>query len=198
MLMRTKSTDQQPHLQNDISSVRSYVSYIIPLVLIEIYFQSKFTLNRSYQADWSGNRPKSLHCNCFITCTSFYCSFLTCKNLLLVSAVISVLMWCYTGSSMRNLDAKIFSWNVFADVVVFGRHIYITLIGRRSNRFAGPRFLKRGCNPKVSETPVFPLPCHHPPPPHPPLSPSSLLMCRLSAWEPKSSSSAGKADVLVI
>ncbi|XP_014670628.1 PREDICTED: polyphosphoinositide phosphatase-like isoform X2 [Priapulus caudatus] len=31
-------------------------------------------------------------------------------------------------------------------VNVFGRHLYLTLIARRSNRFAGTRFLKRGTN----------------------------------------------------
>lgn len=29
---------------------------------------------------------------------------------------------------------------------LFGERIYITLIARRSNKFAGPRFMKRGCN----------------------------------------------------
>ncbi|XP_067951044.1 polyphosphoinositide phosphatase-like [Watersipora subatra] len=32
------------------------------------------------------------------------------------------------------------------NMIVFGRHIYITLISRRSSQYAGTRFMKRGCN----------------------------------------------------
>ncbi|KAF6020215.1 FIG4 [Bugula neritina] len=34
------------------------------------------------------------------------------------------------------------------NMIVFGQQIYITLISRRSNKYAGTRFLKRGCNSK--------------------------------------------------
>lgn len=37
-----------------------------------------------------------------------------------------------------------------SNVSIFGRPIYITLIARRSNRYAGTRFLKRGANINVS------------------------------------------------
>lgn len=37
-----------------------------------------------------------------------------------------------------------------SNVSVFGRSMYITLIARRSNRYAGTRFLKRGANFDVS------------------------------------------------
>lgn len=37
-----------------------------------------------------------------------------------------------------------------SNVSIFGRPIYITLIARRSNRYAGTRFLKRGANKNVS------------------------------------------------
>lgn len=37
-----------------------------------------------------------------------------------------------------------------SNVSVFGRSIYITLIARRSNKYAGTRFLKRGANFDVS------------------------------------------------
>lgn len=33
-----------------------------------------------------------------------------------------------------------------SNVSIFGRSIYVTLIARRSNRYAGTRFLKRGAN----------------------------------------------------
>ena len=36
--------------------------------------------------------------------------------------------------------------NVPPDICVYGKPIYITLIARRSNQFAGTRFLKRGVN----------------------------------------------------
>lgn len=35
-----------------------------------------------------------------------------------------------------------------SNISVFGRPIFVTLIARRSNKFAGTRFLKRGCNPQ--------------------------------------------------
>ena len=37
----------------------------------------------------------------------------------------------------------------FADISVFGRPIYLTMIARRSKEFAGTRFLKRGANDEV-------------------------------------------------
>lgn len=37
-----------------------------------------------------------------------------------------------------------------SNVSIFGRPIYITLIARRSNRYAGTRFLKRGANKNVN------------------------------------------------
>jgi len=36
------------------------------------------------------------------------------------------------------------------DISVFGRSVYLTLISRRSNQFAGTRFLKRGGSASVS------------------------------------------------
>lgn len=35
------------------------------------------------------------------------------------------------------------------DVCVYGKPLYVTLIARRSNKFAGTRFLKRGANDEV-------------------------------------------------
>ena len=40
--------------------------------------------------------------------------------------------------------------NLSPDICVYGRPVYLTLIARRSNQFAGTRFLKRGANKKVS------------------------------------------------
>lgn len=37
-----------------------------------------------------------------------------------------------------------------SNVSIFGRPIYITLIARRSNKYAGTRFLKRGANKEVT------------------------------------------------
>ena len=37
-----------------------------------------------------------------------------------------------------------------AELSVFGKTVYITLIARRSRHFAGARFLKRGINDQVS------------------------------------------------
>jgi len=42
------------------------------------------------------------------------------------------------------------SWLLLLDISVFGRSVYLTLISRRSNQFAGTRFLKRGGNASVS------------------------------------------------
>lgn len=39
-----------------------------------------------------------------------------------------------------------------ANISVFGRSVYVTLIARRSNKYAGTRFLKRGANFNVSLT----------------------------------------------
>lgn len=36
-----------------------------------------------------------------------------------------------------------------SNVSIFGRSIYVTLIARRSNKYAGTRFLKRGANNEV-------------------------------------------------
>jgi len=38
------------------------------------------------------------------------------------------------------------------DISVFGRSVYLTLVSRRSNQFAGTRFLKRGGNSSVSSS----------------------------------------------
>ena len=46
------------------------------------------------------------------------------------------------------------SWPLL-DISVFGRSIYLTLISRRSNQFAGTRFLKRGGNASVSARTVY-------------------------------------------
>ena len=43
----------------------------------------------------------------------------------------------------------------FADISVFGRSIYLTMIARRSKEFAGTRFLKRGANDEVREVCVL-------------------------------------------
>ena len=40
--------------------------------------------------------------------------------------------------------------NFQQDVNIFGKSVYLTVIGRRSNQFAGTRFLKRGSNHEVS------------------------------------------------
>ena len=40
--------------------------------------------------------------------------------------------------------------NIRLDINVYGRPLYLTLIARRSNEFAGTRFLKRGLNDMVS------------------------------------------------
>jgi len=42
---------------------------------------------------------------------------------------------------------------------VLGRPVYVTLLARRSNRYAGTRFLKRGANFEVSVTIGFPASC---------------------------------------
>lgn len=55
--------------------------------------------------------------------------------------------------SYRVLLYNTQSYNVL-DLVVFGKHIYLTVIARRSNKYAGPRFLKRGSNPRVNITPL--------------------------------------------
>lgn len=41
------------------------------------------------------------------------------------------------------------SLTIHADICVYGRPIYVTLIARRSKEFAGTRFLKRGANDEV-------------------------------------------------
>ncbi len=42
-----------------------------------------------------------------------------------------------------------------SNVSIFGRSVYVTLIARRSNKYAGTRFLKRGANSKVINNPFL-------------------------------------------
>lgn len=42
-----------------------------------------------------------------------------------------------------------------SNVSIFGRPVYITLIARRSNKYAGTRFLKRGGNYQVRNESIF-------------------------------------------
>lgn len=37
----------------------------------------------------------------------------------------------------------------FQELLIYGRPVYVTLIARRSSKFAGTRFLKRGANCEV-------------------------------------------------
>lgn len=37
-----------------------------------------------------------------------------------------------------------------SNICIYGRSIYVTVIARRSNKYAGTRFLKRGANFEVS------------------------------------------------
>lgn len=41
--------------------------------------------------------------------------------------------------------------NIKIDICVYGKPLYVTLIARRSKKFAGTRFLKRGTNDEVSK-----------------------------------------------
>jgi hypothetical protein len=47
------------------------------------------------------------------------------------------------------LEVSIVSLTTFLDISVYGRPLYLTLIARRSNEYAGTRFLKRGSNDSV-------------------------------------------------
>jgi hypothetical protein len=49
----------------------------------------------------------------------------------------------------------LFSLTDMTDISVYGKSLYLTLIARRSNKFAGTRFLKRGANCDVSQTTVL-------------------------------------------
>ena len=69
-------------------------------------------------------------------------------------AQISILTNCASGgregeerdTAHQLLIPKL---HVPPDISVFGRPIFLTLIARRSSRFAGTRFLKRGSNDEV-------------------------------------------------
>ena len=41
---------------------------------------------------------------------------------------------------------------LFSGINVYGRPVYLTVMSRRSNLFAGTRFLKRGANFKVGDS----------------------------------------------
>lgn len=43
--------------------------------------------------------------------------------------------------------------NFTTELLIYGRPVYITLIARRSSKFAGTRFLKRGANCEVQQLP---------------------------------------------
>ena len=51
---------------------------------------------------------------------------------------------------LEGISRSLFFLRCFADISVFGRPIYLTMIARRSKEFAGTRFLKRGANDEVS------------------------------------------------
>ena len=44
---------------------------------------------------------------------------------------------------------RVVFFNECIDISVYGRPLYLTLIARRSNEYAGTRFLKRGSNDSV-------------------------------------------------
>ena len=72
---------------------------------------------------------------------------------------------CQTSGGFRGSSRRIFLRCVVADISVFGRPIYLTMIARRSKEFAGTRFLKRGSNDEVRDIHVytyFPLIQPHP------------------------------------
>lgn len=48
------------------------------------------------------------------------------------------------------LNIGLCSLTGLTDISVYGKSLYLTLIARRSNKFAGTRFLKRGANCDVS------------------------------------------------
>lgn len=50
-----------------------------------------------------------------------------------------------------SLSCCFFPIDESLDISVFGRCVYLALIARRSNHFAGTRFLKRGANHEVGE-----------------------------------------------
>lgn len=51
----------------------------------------------------------------------------------------------------RFYFASILSFSILiVDINVYGKPLYVTLIARRSNKYAGTRFLKRGTNDEVS------------------------------------------------
>jgi len=58
---------------------------------------------------------------------------------------------CQTCGGFRGSSRRIFLRCVVADISVFGRPIYLTMIARRSKEFAGTRFLKRGSNDEVCD-----------------------------------------------
>ena len=51
---------------------------------------------------------------------------------------------------LEGISQSLFFLRCFADISVFGRPIYLTMIARRSKEFAGTRFLKRGANDEVN------------------------------------------------
>lgn len=53
--------------------------------------------------------------------------------------------YCYFLSFFLHLPT--------AELLIYGRPVHITLIARRSSRFAGTRFLKRGANCEVQQFP---------------------------------------------
>jgi hypothetical protein len=52
-------------------------------------------------------------------------------------------------STIRLLTSALGTDCLLAEVSVFGRSVFVTLIARRSRYFAGARFLKRGVNDEV-------------------------------------------------
>lgn len=56
--------------------------------------------------------------------------------------------------------ASILSFSILiVDINVYGKPLYVTLIARRSNKYAGTRFLKRGTNDEVNlQISSMPLP----------------------------------------
>jgi hypothetical protein len=87
-----------------------------------------------------------------------------------LSAIFIDLFYSSTGYGMRNLVSRKFVWNSHllepienilhpdwilhaihgfigqSNVCVYGKPVYLTLIARRSAKYAGTRFLKRGAD----------------------------------------------------
>lgn len=78
------------------------------------------------------------------------CSYV--KKIKMVWGVETVCVCLQTGDAVSSVSLFLL-YPSTTELLIYGRPVHITLIARRSSKFAGTRFLKRGANCEVQRLP---------------------------------------------